>query len=154
LLLLIAACLVAALPILYFYNRHRGKIDAENGTRKTLAAWASTMLSNDLAGQVGCYGPIVEPFFQQPTVTIQVIADEKAKLMKAYPLVKQYAISNIDFAKIEPDIVKVSLDKTWDVQGIRQFAGSEREVLTLRQFDGQWKIVAETEAKIYWVRTK
>jgi hypothetical protein len=118
LVLVIAACLVLAAAILYFYSSHRGKIDAENGTRKTLAAWTSTMLSNDLAGQVGCYAPIVEPFFQQPRVTIQVIADEKAKLMKTYPLVKQYAISNIDFQKIEPGIVQLSLDKTWDVQGI------------------------------------
>jgi hypothetical protein len=146
--------LILAVAAVYLYNRHRGIVDARERARATLASWTSTMLSNDLAGQVNCYGVSVEPFFQHPKASIQVVADEKAKLMKAYPVVKKYAISNIDFEKVESDFVQVSLDKTWEAQGNHRFAGSEREALKLRPFDGKWRIVAESETKIYWVQTK
>jgi len=154
--LIISVALLFAIFLtgLYLYNRHRGKVDAELGARKALALWTSTMVSNDLSGQVDCYGPTVEPFFQHPRVTVQVVADEKAKLMKTYSVVTKYAISNIKFEKIEPDFVQLSLDKTWEAKGSRRFAGSEREVLKLRPIDGKWRIVAETEMKIYWVQTK
>jgi hypothetical protein len=112
------------------------------------------MLAHDITGQIACYAPMVEPFFQHPTATLQLVADEKTRLMKSYPVVKTYSVSNVEFAEVEPSYVKLSLDKTWALHGTREFSGSEREILTLRQFDGQWKIVAESEATIYWVRTK
>jgi len=48
----------------------------------------------------------------------------------------------------------VSFDKSWEALGSRIFAGSERQSLELRPIGGRWRIFAERELKVYWVRTK
>ena len=131
-----------------------GAESAKEGVREALAVWASTMLSNDLAGQVDCYAPTVAPFFQRPSVTLQEVAADKERMMKTYPLIKKYAISNISFEHTDANRVVVSFDKSWEAHGSRIFAGSERQSLELRPFAGRWRIIAERELQIYWVRTK
>ena len=150
----IGTCAVVVMIATCIVSTNASHVGAEKGVRDTLATWTRTMRDNDLAGQVDCYAPSVEPFFQHPKVSIQVVADEKRKLMNAYPVVKQYAISDINFEKIQSDFVQLSFDKTWEVRGSQRFVGREREMLKLRPIGGTWKIVAETERKIYWVQTK
>jgi len=138
----------------YLLMSHYSRERVEQRVRGVLAVWTSTILSNDLAGQVDCYAPTVAPFFQRPSATIQEVAAEKERVMKTYPLVKKYAISNISFEHADANKVVVSFDKSWEAHGRRTFAGSERQSLELRPLGGRWRIIAERELQIYWVRTK
>jgi restriction system protein len=140
----------AAYLLMSHYSRER----AEQRVREVLAVWTSTILSNDLAGQVDCYAPTVAPFFQRASATLQEVATEKERVMKTYPLVRKYVSSNISFERVDANRVVVSFDKTWEARGRRTFAGSERQSLELRPLGGRWRIIGERELQIYWVRTK
>jgi hypothetical protein len=128
--------------------------EVEHHVWEVLEVWTSTALTNDLAGQVECYAPVVAPFFQRSRLTLQEVAAEKQKIMKNYPRLKKYAISNVNFEQVSSDMVAVSFDKSWEAHGNRVFAGSEKESLELRPLGGRWRITAEREIKIYWVRKK
>lgn len=138
----------------YLLMKHYNRERVEQSVRETLGVWTSTMLSNDLAGQVDCYAPTVSPFFQRANASLREVAAEKERMMKSYPLMKRYAISNIVFEHADANRVVVSFDKSWEAQGSGIFAGSERESLVLRLLAGRWRIIAERELQIYWVRTK
>lgn len=154
-LLIVAGLVTFVIAITGFtLKAHYARERAEEGVRHTLAVWTSTTLSNELAGQVECYAPMVAPFFKYPRVTLQEVAIAKEHFIKTYPVVKKYSISNINLERVDSEKVIVSFDKSWEAYGSSMYAGSERESLELHPVGERWRIVAERELEIYWVRTK
>ena len=154
LLLPAAALLVVGGLAVYLTLAHAGRSSVERDVRSRLAVWTSTMLSGDVAGQVDCYAPVVAPFFQRPYASRGDVAAAKVKMNNDYPTVMKYVISDIKFLQADVDRAVVSLDKEWEAVGERRFAGKEREQIELKRADGQWRISAEREIRVYWVQSK
>jgi hypothetical protein len=110
------------------------------------------VLQNDLEAQVGCYAPVVEVFFTKSNVQQSEIRKDKEAVLAAYPETRLYTITGLTVESLDAQQARVTFRKEWDARGSRQFAGAERERLTLRSFDGVWKIVGEQELQIFWVR--
>lgn len=130
----------------------RGRTERE--VRAVLAAWANAAQTSNLTDELAWYAPTVGPFFRMPRATHEQVAQAKAQLAAKYPHVTKYALSKITVDRIHDDHVTVSFDKEWEAIGAQRFAGSERERLELRRINGNWRIAAEQELQIYWVRTK
>lgn len=73
-------------------------------------------------------------------------------MFNEYPDIRLYTISDPAVESLGADRATVTFRKEWDARGARQFAGAERQRLTLRRLDGAWKIVGEEELQLFWVR--
>jgi hypothetical protein len=135
-------------------TRARTKPVAANGgdINRLLDQWRLTVVRGDVGGQADLYAPRVDRFFTKRNVSREAVRKEKARMMQAYPEVNKYEISDVKVESNTGDEAVVSFRKEWDMNGNRRFSGAERQRLRLRRIDGEWKIVAEEETKIYWVK--
>lgn len=117
-----------------------------------LDRWKSTIVNRNVDGHTSLYAPKVEYFFLRRNVTRDAVRKEKARMMELYPNVNRYEISDVQVERATPTEAVLSLRKEWDMQGDRRFAGAERQKLKLRKIYGDWKIVSEQEAKVYWIK--
>lgn len=117
-----------------------------------LERWRTSILKHDLEAQVDCYAPVVEVFFRKSNVPQNEIRKDKEAMFNEYPDIRLYTISDPTVESVAAENAIVTFRKEWDVRGARQFAGAERQRLTLRRLDGHWKIVGEQELQIFWVR--
>ena len=119
---------------------------------RLLDQWRLTVVRGDVSGQTNLYAPRLSRFFTKRNVSRDAVRKEKARMMKAYPEVNKYEISDVQVESNTGDEAVVSFRKEWDMNGKRRFSGAERQRLRLRRIDGDWKIVSEEETKIYWVK--
>jgi hypothetical protein len=117
-----------------------------------LVKWRDTLVRRDLDGHMGCYAPIVYVFYNRKNVTRGGVREERERALSAYPEIRKYNISNVKPESITPTRAVVTFDREWDMAGSKRSAGAERGRLTLEKFKGEWKIVGEQEARVYWVR--
>ena len=78
--------------------------------------------------------------------------DEKRRVFAGIEKVRRAQIDRIRFESVATDEAIVLLEKEWDIAGSHPSSGVEDERLTLRRIDSQWKIGAEEENNIRWVR--
>lgn len=127
--------------------------DARAKARATLDRWTNTMLAGDVAEQAATYAPTVSPFFRLSSAPRSQIYADKVRLLRAYPRVSLYRLTNIAFESTEPDRVVVAFDKEWELSGRSSFSGKNHERLELLpDADRRWQITGEQEIQIYWVR--
>ncbi len=117
-----------------------------------LDEWLTTTRELDLEKHVNTYAPVVDTFFRKRGVPLAEVRKEKQRFFKGISEVRQLKIDDIRIESFRPDRAVVSFKKDWDMRGPRPSAGSERERLTLRWIDGNWRIAGEQELKIYWTR--
>jgi Restriction endonuclease len=102
-----------------------------------------------------CYAPTVETFYLHHNVSRAGVQAEFERAFDVYADVRQIDLSDIAFRDVSPDQVRAEFEKTWDLRGVRNYAGAEREEMIFRKIDGLWLIVSERELKIHWTkRTK
>jgi len=131
------------------------ELDPAAGKREIgafLKHWLSTVQSRDLQGHIDCYAPVVEPFFRASSADRSAVRREKQRVFARIGKVRKITIDNITYESLALDHAVVSFRKEWDIAGSHPSSGVEDERLTLRRIDGQWKIGAEEENNIRWVR--
>jgi hypothetical protein len=72
-------------------------------------------------------------------------------MLRIYPDVNKYDIRDIKLESRRGPRAVVTFTKDWDMSGVRRFAGSERQRLTLHKAGERWQITGEEELKLYWV---
>ena len=125
---------------------------APEGLNEVLDQWRESIMNGDVDAQVNLYAPKMDRFFTKRNVSKDDVRRETARMMKLYPDVSRYEISDIQVESNTGDEAVVSFRKEWDMKGDKRFAGAERQRLKLRKFAGDWKIVSEEETKVYWVK--
>lgn len=144
-----ALVVIAGVAVLHFAALQA----AETGTRATLERWVSSMKACDATEQASCYAPRVERFFRDSNVPNSAVLAAKQSMFAEYPTIMKYELTNIRFERKGWFETVVTFDKAWDARGSRAFAGSEKQRLTLVGGPmSSWKISAEDELEIYWVR--
>jgi ketosteroid isomerase-like protein len=133
-------------------NADREAPPDSNSVRGLLDRWAASIRNHDVDAQVACYAPNVDQYFGLHNVTQQKIREQKQRLFSQIGTVRQFDVSNVQVQQNGPNRATISFDKTWDFGQRKRFAGSERAVLTVAKISGEWRIVAEKEGKIYWVK--
>ncbi|MFL6416214.1 MAG: dynamin family protein [Bryobacteraceae bacterium] len=115
-----------------------------------LSRWTQTMLAGDIDGQMQCYGRTVERFFGRYNVNWSTLWTMKEAGFSKYPNVNRYQISNVELLNAAKDRVTLTFRKEWNATGVTNFAGASQIVLALGRFGESWKIISETEPKVYW----
>ncbi|HLK63870.1 MAG TPA: hypothetical protein VKU19_10555 [Bryobacteraceae bacterium] len=119
-----------------------------------LEHWRTTMLSNDLNGQVNCYAPKVEVFFRRKNLDREVLRSMKRSGMIGWAHTDEYEIRDIDYRMGQDGRPSVTFRKrwdSWDANRVKHFAGEAQDRLTFAKFKGAWKIVREEELRVYHV---
>ncbi len=108
-----------------------------------LGKWANATRKGDVAGQVGCYAPVVDTYFERHTVSAADLAAEKAKIIARNGPLRRFDVLGLKFDDVSQDWAVVSLEKRWIFGGPSPASGLAHEQLVLRQIDGGWKITSE-----------
>jgi hypothetical protein len=117
-----------------------------------LRDWVRSARDAKLGEHVNFYADVVGPYFTLARVTKEDVRADKLNFLGAYGDI-DLEIRNIRVTPKGKDGAVATFDKRWDArQGDRHFAGDERQELTLRKIDGHWRITAEKEVEVYWVR--
>jgi hypothetical protein len=122
----------------------------QNAVQKTLAQWTNTMQDGDLPGFAGCYATSAAPYYLRKTATRSEISADQTKILRIYPAIRKYTVTNLSYESVTPSRVVLSFDKEWELIGRHTYAGKNRERLELQPSQGQWQITAESELKVYW----
>lgn len=117
-----------------------------------LNRWRIAFVSGNPDGLAILYAPRMDQFFRQRNASRATVRREKARMMELYPHVNRYEISEVNIDPSGKNEAVVTFRKDWDMRGDRRFTGSERQRLTLRKMQGDWKIVNEGDSKVYWVK--
>jgi hypothetical protein len=119
----------------------------------TIAQWTSTLSDANLYGHVTYYHDRLDRYFTHRNVSWRAVYLDKRRLLRAYPVIVQYSVHNLQIIPESIDRATAIFDKSWDFRMIdnRRFAGAERQRLMLQRLDGRWKIVSEEELDVYWV---
>jgi hypothetical protein len=137
-------------------ERSRTEAVSSNGipasVQALLSNWRDTLVNHDLDGHVNCYAPVVYVFYNRKNVSRSGVREDRERTLSTYPKIRKYNITNVKPESITPTRAVVTFDKEWDTAGKKRFAGAERGRLTLEKLNGEWKIVAEQEARVYWVK--
>lgn len=122
------------------------------GIQNLLTKWVDSTRDKNLAEQASCYAPVVNVFYGQYHVTRNELQRLKHQQFDQIGPVHRFNLKNVQITRLNPDTAVVLFDKDWDFGDQSKFAGSERAQLTLNKIDGDWKIAAERELRVYWVK--
>jgi hypothetical protein len=135
----------------------RSRSDTANSAGEVdsfLKVWCATFLSGNAAAHADLYAPRVNRYFRKRNVSRNDVRRETERLLARYPNFHKYEISGVQVEAIDEDKAVVSFRKDWEARGRGQFAGAERDRLTLSNGSGEWKITGEETTKVYWVRRR
>lgn len=108
-----------------------------------LGKWANATRKGDVAGQVSCYAPVVDTYFERHSVPAADLAGEKAKIISRNGPLRRFDVLGLKFDDVSQDWAVVSLEKRWIFGGPSPASGLAHEQLVLRVIDGEWKITSE-----------
>lgn len=117
-----------------------------------LEQWRSTMVGGDLQKHVSLYAPVVDRFFRERNVSREAVRQEKKRMLDRYPHFDQYDLRDVKVDFAGDNRALVTFRKDWSARGVRRFAGSELQRLTLQKDSAAWQIVSEEELRVFWVR--
>lgn len=120
------------------------------GIDALLSKWRDTLIHHDLDGHVSCYAPVVYVFYNRRNVTRMGVREDRSRALSTYPEIRKYTISDVQLESLTATRAVVTFDKEWDTAGRGRSAGAEKGRLTLERLNGDWKIVAEQEVRVYW----
>lgn len=120
------------------------------GIDALLSKWRDTLIHHDLDGHVSCYAPMVYVFYNRRNVTRMGVREDRSRALSTYPEIRKYTISDVQLESLTATRAVVTFDKEWDTAGRGRSAGAEKGRLTLERLNGDWKIVAEQEVRVYW----
>ena len=115
-----------------------------------LTRWIDSIKNEDIDAHMECYAPVLENYYNDSDVPADVVRRARAGAFNSFSTMN-VNISNKSYQQISPDRVIVDYDKDWDFEDGKAFKGSERAELILVRYGSKWKIVSETEIKVYWV---
>lgn len=79
---------------------------------------------------------------------------DKSRAFKAITEIRSFDVQDIAFETLSDSRATVKFKKSWDTEPVsgKTHAGQEIEELELSNIDGDWKITAERELQILWVK--
>jgi hypothetical protein len=93
---------------------------------------------------------MVYVFYNRRNVTRMGVREDRSRALSTYPEIRKYTISDVQLESLTATRAVVTFDKEWDTAGRGRSAGAEKGRLTLERLNGDWKIVAEQEVRVYW----
>ncbi len=99
-----------------------------------------------------CYAPVVDVFYFWRNVQRRAVLAQYKRNFDTYTSVQKLSITKVDFTEFDGKRATATFDKEWDFRGSKDFAGNEKQQMVFLKVDGVWRIVSETELKVYWTR--
>ena len=117
-----------------------------------LDKWVISTRTRDVQANLDCYAPFVESYYTKRQLSRKDMLREKQRQFATIGPVRRFELKNVQFTPVGSDRAVLLFDKLWAFGDRNPFSGSERAQLSLRKIAGAWKISAERELKVYWVR--
>jgi hypothetical protein len=116
---------------------------------QNLESWKTDTESQDITALMEHYAPTVDYYNRAGSPSVYV-RDDKMRALSRYTSIKM-RFSNIDVS-VDADGTAVAVfDKEWNF-GNGKSEGKVRQMIRLRRVDGDWRIVAEKDLKLYYKR--
>jgi hypothetical protein len=120
--------------------------------RNFLENWAEAAKAGDIKRGTNMYAERLSTFFTKRNATRADVHRARKLNLARYGRMSVYRISDIQISPIRNNQVTVTLRKMWQSSGPRISSGEEKEQLTLVRHAAEWRIVAEKEIEVYWVK--
>jgi ketosteroid isomerase-like protein len=113
--------------------------------------WASALENGDLEALMQNYAATVD-YFNKRGATASAIRADKSRALALYDGIS-VNVSNVEIrTNDDATSATATFDKEWDFEGKNPSEGKTRSQLDFRYVNGQWKIVAERDLKVYYKR--
>jgi hypothetical protein len=116
-----------------------------------LNGWVSAARDHDLDAQSAFYAPVVDVFYGARHVTRKWVKENREKTLSQVGQIRELNIDNVHVAQDRADHATATFDKSWDFGG--GYSGKVKQQLELRKLDGQWRINAERDIRVYRVHS-
>lgn len=125
----------------------------EASIRQLLDVWDDSFKAKDAARHSDCYAPMIEKYFLRSNITHDQLRRYKEASFQNISEIRQYELHDVAIAPETAGRYSATFRKLWDTTGTdgKQFSGEEIQKLQFNIFNGEWKIVSETEPKIIHV---
>ena len=147
----VAGSIIAATAI-YAAHEQAIKSDTKHAIQMLLDDYQTAVRTKNLTSVNECYAPVLEQFYLLRNVPRERVQREIGRAFAKYEWIGKVSLTNIVFHDVKGARVTVTFDKEWDFRGTKGFAGSEMQEMVFVKKDGQWRIAAERELQVYWVR--
>jgi hypothetical protein len=119
--------------------------------REVLDAWVESFRTKDATRHVDCYAPVIEKYFLQSNVSHDQLRRYKEAAFQRISEVHQYEIADVTINREAVERYSARFIKTWSYQsmGGSIISGKEIQQLEFGEFESQWKITREEEAKVF-----
>ena len=124
---------------------------AQSDVIRSLNSWKSEAEALDLNAYMDHYAPVVD-YYNKPGSALSYVRADKMRAFSRYTSIR-VNLSNISVTITPSDGTAVAVfDKEWDFQGGGSSIGKVRQLMRLRNLNGQWLISAEKDLKLYYKR--
>lgn len=132
--------------------RIEGPRDIPGDIVGVLERWRASLAKGDLQTHLNTYAPRLDRFYRLRNVSRDVVRHEKERLLRIYPEVHRFEVTQMNLESLKGDKAVVTFRKDWDMRGSRRFAGAEIQRIALKRSAGSWLISGEQESRVFWVR--
>jgi len=119
---------------------------------RVINEWADSTRSLDIPRHMAVYANSLEKFYTKHDVSKAVVADEIHTMFPQYSSFESMQLSKWSSRELSPDRVVADFDKQYKAiykTGVPN-EGIVRSELVLQHFPDGWKIVSESDTKVYW----
>lgn len=118
--------------------------------------WADSMRTMDLEKHMAAYADSLETFYTKRDVPKADVAKEIQAMFAQYSSFGGFQLSKWSSRELPPDRLAIAFDKQYKAMyktGLPN-EGLVRSQLVLKRFQDGWKIIAESDTKVYWTNQR
>jgi hypothetical protein len=111
--------------------------------------------NRDIPAHLSLYAENVDQFYTKHDLTHRDISRELTAMYNRYTEISVLQLSNWSWNQIEPNVVRITFDKHFEailagpIRANPKRVGDVRSQLVLRHFEEGWKIISESDPKVY-----